>query len=82
MQQVLFHEWLLIKAKEEREMEKQLNLALGPMVSTCAQCHDLVHGQDVVIKQYHTGHMTDVEHFCSNECHHTWYVNRLRAWGM
>lgn len=48
----------------------------------CAECGEIVHRDDVVIKQYYQGQMTLVEHFCSDSCHHTWYINRLRSWGM
>ena len=53
-----------------------------PRCSTCANCGDLVHQDDVVIKQYYTGSMVDVEHFCSDDCHHAWYIRRLNAWGL
>ena len=77
-------------------MEKQLELfpqdweydfsnpprIMPPKCSFCTQCGDLVHNDDVVIKQFYTGTMTDVRYFCSDRCHHTWYVNRLRQWGL
>lgn len=50
--------------------------------TSCAHCDAPVHRDDVVIKQYVNGYMTLIEHFCSDKCHHAWYINRLRSWGM
>lgn len=50
--------------------------------SSCGNCDQPVHNDDVVIRQYHTGHMIDVEHWCSLGCYHEWFVNRLRQWGL
>lgn len=69
-------------ARRYREMDQQLELYFAPRVTQCAHCGDLVHGVDVVVKTYHTNHSTEQEHFCSDACHHEWYIQRLRQWGM
>ena len=53
-----------------------------PAHTSCAHCNDVVHQDDAVIKQYYQGRMTLVEHFCSDSCHHQWYINRLRRTGL
>ena len=50
--------------------------------TSCAHCANPVHKDDVVIKQFYNGHVVDVEHFCSSACHHTWYIERLRGFGL
>ena len=50
--------------------------------TSCAQCNQPVHHDNVVIKQYYTGRMTLVEHYCSDHCHQTWYIERLRSFGL
>lgn len=81
---MLYHEWILEQMKAEKPCpeERQLSFNFGPNVTQCAHCGDLVHSADVVIKTYHTSYRSDQEHFCSDECHHEWYVKRLRQWGM
>ena len=51
-------------------------------LTSCANCNKEVHQHDVVIKQYYNGQMTLIEHFCSDKCHHSWYINRLRGFGL
>lgn len=63
-------------------MSEQLELNFGPNVTQCAHCGNMVHGLDVVIKQFYTGQIVDVEHFCSDSCHQAWYIQRLNQWGL
>lgn len=58
------------------------DLALTPAHTQCAQCDEIVHRGDAVVKTYHTGRTSLTEHFCTDECHHEWYLARLRQWGM
>lgn len=51
-------------------------------LTQCAHCGDLLHQTEAVIKQYYQGRMTLIEHFCSDSCHHQWYINRLRSFGL
>lgn len=88
---MLYHEWLL---KQYRESDMaQLEMTLPPtdtdlplgrpsVWSSCAWCDMRVPYDKVIIKQYYTGHSADVEHWCSIDCHHQWYISRLHSWGL
>lgn len=56
----------------------------APKVTQCANaaCGDLIHQDEAVKKDYFNGKTYEVEHFCSHSCHHTFYINHLRQWGM
>lgn len=92
-----YYDYMLHMLRKEREqmsillktrMQTQTELALPPTESdlplwtSCSNCDKVVHQHDAVIKQYCQGRRTLVEHFCSNGCHHSWYVNRLRSFGL
>lgn len=74
-----YHDYILYRIRKDAEMQPDL---FRHAHTQCAECGELVHRDDVIVKQYHTGTMTDVDHFCSDDCHHEWYVKRLRTWGM
>lgn len=50
--------------------------------TTCAQCGELIHQDEALVKTYHTGRSTLQETFCGNQCHYTWYLSRLRSFGL
>ena len=86
---MLYHEWLLEQHRKERLMQETLDLPptdtdLGLITAhtQCAQCSEIVHRDDVVVKTVHTGRSSQTKHFCTDNCHHTWYLTRLRSWGM
>lgn len=53
-----------------------------PGTTPCGFCGKVVHHSKAVVKQFHSGHMTDVKHYCSDDCHHRDYIRRLNQWGM
>jgi hypothetical protein len=55
---------------------------LLPGHSQCANCDVLAHQDVVVTKAYFTATMWQEEHFCSDECHHEWYIKRLNNLGL
>lgn len=48
----------------------------------CSCCGKLVHVDLAVQKEYWNGKSWDREHFCSENCHHTWHIKRLKTMGM
>lgn len=91
-----FHEWLL---QQERRLTMQHELPLPssdtdlpfgapenpmpPLWTQCAQCGEVVHQENVVVKTVHTGpRSTMTEHFCGRSCFEDWYLNRLRSFGL
>ena len=53
-----------------------------PCVTSCAHCGEVLHLNEALHKQYYNGTITDVEHFCSDDCHHIWHIHRLNQVGM
>lgn len=51
-------------------------------LTQCAHCGELRHQDEVLVKTVHVGRKTQQEHFCSTDCHHAWYLNRLNTVGM
>lgn len=80
-----YYQYLMdsLKEKREKSMEKQMEFPfVGRPPSTCAECGELVHADEVIIKQFYTGTVVKVEHFCSHLCHHSYYIKRLNQMGM
>ena len=48
----------------------------------CAECNELIHREEVIIKQFYNHRMVIVEYFCSDKCHHQFYIKRLNQLGM
>lgn len=71
----------LFPAEWEFDFSNSLRIK-PPSCSQCAECDELVHRDDVVIRQFYVGTIVDVEHFCSEGCYHKFYVDRLRQVGM
>lgn len=67
---------------ESHEGAKQMTqLQMSFMRQTsCAHCHRVISQSGAVIRQYYDGQpgMVSVEHFCSEEHHQLWYLDRLR----
>lgn len=47
-------------------------------LTTCAECNDLIHQDEAVVKVYYNGDQQQTEHFCSDDCKVVWYINHLR----
>ena len=48
----------------------------------CAQCKTEVDEKEVIIRQFYNGRIVKVEYFCSNLCHHQFYLARLNKEGL
>ena len=51
-------------------------------LTTCAYCQALLCQDEALVKTVHVGRGTLTEHFCGENCHQSWYLARLRSWGM
>ena len=60
----------------------QLKFPFAKRTFLCAHCGELVYEDDVLIKQFYTHRMVQVEYFCSDICHHQFYIKRLNQEGL
>jgi len=52
-------------------------------VTMCTNCTQFVHLDLAVVKVFHLSrHVTEQHFFCSEQCHHEWYIRRLNQLGM
>lgn len=76
-----YYNHVMTGLKQKREASMQVQTPKPPP-SLCAKCGDLVHYDDVLIKQFYNGRMVVVEHFCSDICHYQFYIERLNQKGL
>ena len=76
-----YGEYVLYMLRKEREMEKQLNLFDHGM-TTCAHCKKRIYLCDAKIVPFCTNRADAEEHFCGNDCHNSWHINRLNQMGL
>lgn len=51
--------------------------------TTCANCNKEILQTRALVKTVETGPRSALsEHFCGQACFHTWYINRLRSFGL
>lgn len=55
---------------------------MPPRAVLCEHCGELLDSGVAVKKLYFDGDMMNVGHFCSDEHHQQWYINRLNEKGM
>lgn len=73
-----YHEYVLHKLKEEREM--QLEMELLPH-TRCDYCDELVFSEDAVVRTLHVStHASRQLHFCSDNCSQQHYLSELRRY--
>ena len=51
-------------------------------MTTCGHCGKLIEQRHAIVKVYYTQYIQEQEHFCSEDCKHTWYLARLKRAGM
>lgn len=46
-------------------------------LTTCAECNELIHQSDALVKVFYRDNMQHQEHFCCEGCMHVWYIKEL-----